>query len=387
MCGMGGINMKKKRILLITSSLDNGGAEKWVLNTIYNMDRSDIEIAYYFWGDIRQDTFLEKYNSMGIKTYFRKLNNKLLPVFILLGMDLTHFIQLTGPYDAIHVNGTKLLYQAICMWVSRKAEIPVRIVHCHSMASSNLSGIKKYIRKLLRNSIKHNATCIAACTKQAGQAKYGKSILKSSKFDVFKNGIDLEQYVFSEEKRKILRKKYNLENTFVLLHIGRMEYEKNHILLLKIFKKITEYENRAKLLLVGNGTLERSIFNYAKQLGISEKIIHISYTQEPENYYSVADVFILPSLYEGQPLVLLEALANGLPRVVSDGVPQLVNLDEHMQVVSLKAPLNEWIYAIENMRKEGRYTDGIKNLRKQGYDIKQTAAHVKQILCQQCGGL
>lgn len=378
--------MRKKRILLITSSLDNGGAEKWVLDTMYNMNRTDMEIVYYFWGDIRQDTFLAKYNSMGIKTYFRKLDKKLLPIFILLWIDLVQFIKLTGPYDAVHVNGTKLLYQAICMWISSKAGISVRIVHCHSTVMGNLSGIKKYIRKLLRDSIKQYATCIAACSVQAGQTKYGEDILKNPKFEVFKNGIVLEQYVFSEENRKDLRKKYNLEDAFVLLHIGRMEYEKNHMLLLKIFKKFTEYEDKARLLLVGDGTLKTSIFSYARQIGIYEKIIYIPYTQQAEEYYSAADVFILPSIYEGLGLVLLEALANGLPRIVSDGVPEAANLDRRMQTVSLKAPLDKWTDAIKQARKEGHYTDGSRILKEHGYDIRQTAACVKQILCQQNGG-
>ncbi len=379
--------MKKKRILLITSSLDNGGAEKWVLDTIYNMNRSDMEIVYYFWGDIRQDTFLEKYNSMGIKTYFRKLDKKLLPVFMLLFIDLKRFIKATGPYDAVHVNGTKLLYQAICMWVSNKAGIPVRIVHCHSTAKGNLSGIKKYIRQLLRNCIKQYATCIAACSIQAGQAKYGKDIIKNLKFQVFKNGIVLEKYIFSEEERKDLRKKYNLENTFVLLHIGRMEPEKNHMLLLKIFKKYTEYEDMARLLLIGNGTLEENIFNYAVELGIYEKIVHVPYTQETGKYYSAADIFILPSLYEGQSLVLLEALANGLPRIASDGVPETTNIDGKMHTVPLKAPLDKWTEAVKYARKEERYIDGSGCLKEHGYDIRKTAAYVKQILCQQAGGL
>lgn len=374
--------MKKKRILLITSSLDNGGAEKWVLDTMYNMNRSDMEIVYYFWEDIRQDTFLTKYNSIGIKTCFRKLDKKFSPVATTLGIDLAHFIKTTGPYNAVHVNGTKLLYQAICMWVSSKARIPVRIVHCHSTVVGDLSGIKKYIRKLLRNFIQKNATCVAACSVQAGQAKYGKNILKSDKFKIFKNGIVLEKYIFSEEKRKKIRKKYHIENNFVLLHIGRMEHEKNHILLLKIFKKFTEYEDDARLLLIGDGTLRESIFNYAIQLGIYEKIVHIPYTQETGSYYSAADVFILPSLYEGMGLVLLEAFANGLPRIVSDGIPESANLDGRMNIVSLKAPIDKWMYAIKSAKKEGRYANGDMYLKKQGYDIRQTAAYVKQLLCQ-----
>lgn len=365
------------KILLVTSSLDDGGAEKWMLDTVRNLDRTGLTIDYYFWEGIKADTFHSLYQALGVHLYFRNLNKNKLPVWLSLFFDLKKHIQKYGPYDAIHINGTPIIFQAVALGAAGK-NIKVRIVHSHCSFSSDLHGGKAIVRSLVRKYVIQKATDIVACSEMAGQAKYGDAVIKCSKFRVLKNGINLKQFFYSENLRGKARNELGLRECFTILHIGRIADEKNHAFLLDIFSEIAKKEPDAKLLLIGKGEKEKEVFLKASRLNLKDKIIHIPWTSEVEKYLSAADVFVFPSLHEGFPITLVEAQANGLQCVVSDVVPEETNISQEILFISLEDSPSFWTEQILQQKGKTRYNCR-EELYKNGYDVRQSAQDFLEI--------
>lgn len=359
------------RILLITSCLDDGGAEKWMLNTVQNMDLSNVHIDYYFWFLPKNDRFVPYYEKYGVNLFFRNLKCRIGKPFG-LKHDFKQFIKNQDFYDAIHINGTGLYEQMIILSVAQRLKIPVRIVHSHNAMPSNSHWIKAIIKDFTRKQIIKKATIVGGCSELATVVKYGLEITKSPKYHIFKNGIDLSKYSQTQQRRFDFRKKLTLESSDVFLHIGRFEKQKNHIFLLEIFSEILKHKPNAKLILIGHGNLEKEIFDKAKDLKLEGNILHISHTEKTEIYYSVADVFLLPSLFEGLPFVLLEAQTCGIPCVISDAISSESKVNDNVVSLSLKDSASKW--ADEAISMIGNNcTTGYENMLEAGYDLKQTA--------------
>lgn len=370
----------KKRILLVTSRLDDGGAEKWMVDTLSYMDRTDMQFDYYLFENIKKDTFQIRYQKMGVEIHERNLHLMKIPTAMALRTDLERFIDKYGPYAAIHVNGTPLVYQMAAMQAAQKKNIPVRIVHSHSSEASDLHGVKKAVRKIMRKNVYKNATVIGACSTLAGKKKYGEKVQSSKKFVILRNGIDTQKFRYSPQEREAIRKQLKLQNEFTLLHIGRLAKEKNHMFLVEIFSKILCMEPNAHLILVGSGEDEKAVLKKGKELKILDKIIHIPRTSEAQKYYQAADVFVLPSFFEGFGTVLIEAQAAGLPCFASDVVPSEADITNTICFLPLTQTAEEW--ANEILQAQGaKRSDGSELVRTAGYDIYNTAREFKIMLC------
>ena len=289
-----------KKLLFVTSDLNNGGAEKWVLDTLTHMDRTGFIIDSYYWGKILNYTFYEMYEKIGINLYFGKLDRDKPLENIKIWRSLKDFIAVHGPYDAIHINGTPLVKQLICLLVAKQQNITVRIVHSHNSAISKLRKWMPHIHGLVQRMVVSQATCVAACSKIAGEVKYGQAVLADPKFCIFRNGIDVKKYTFSKEKRNQMRKKMGFKNDdFIVLHIGRMTKQKNQLFLLKVFKALHDDWENSNLILIGDGPNKKETMNMIMEFGIENSVRYIQWTDYTENYFSAADVFLFPSLWEG----------------------------------------------------------------------------------------
>ena len=131
--------------------------------------------------------------------------------------------------------------------------------------------------------------------------------------DVYKRQIDIQHFLFDEKARIQMRSKLGLDNAFVVGHIGRFMKQKNQEFLIDIFFHLYQKNPQARLLILGEGPLEKELRDKIKKLNIEEKVIFGGVHKDVSIYYQSMDVFCLPSLYEGLPVVALEAQANGLP--------------------------------------------------------------------------
>lgn len=215
------------------------------------------------------------------------------------------------------------------------------IVHSRNskMVDSTLTNIMHKINFLLlpRNKIK-----MVAVSEKAGNWLFGKN----ANFKIINNGLNLQRFHFDGEKRKQLRVQYHMEDKFVIGHVGVFLPVKNHQFIIRIFKEVLKGKPNAKLLFLGDGPLKNQIQNYAVELGLADSIIFLGQRTDVEDWYSVMDVLVFPSQFEGFPNVILEAQATGLPCVMSDVITQEVMVTDLCECVSLEQTEYEWAKCI-----------------------------------------
>ena len=205
------------------------------------------------------------------------------------------------------------------------------------------------------------------------------------KFVNLQNKVDYcENKEFSDSHLTKLIADYALEEKFVVGHIGRFHVAKNHIFLLNVFKEIRKFKNNAILMLVGDGELRAEIESEIEKLGLKESVILTGQQSNVERFYSLFDVLVFPSLYEGLPGTIVESQAAAVPALVSENVTKDVAVTDYVKYLELEKSYEEWAKATlsfyeENYKSrsanfEKRYADTAKRLKDNGFDVKSEPA-------------
>ena len=247
-------------------------------------------------------------------------------------------------YDIVHANMTSLNF--IPLTIAKTCGIKVRISHAHS-TSNGKEKLHDLIKRILRPFSKIGATDLFACSEKAARWLYGDKCYEDGEVYIVNNAIDLSRFRYSEEERNRVRKELGIGNDiFVLGHIGRFCDQKNHKFLLDVFSSIKEKNSNSKLVLVGEGPLYEETKNYAALLKVERDVLFIGSSKTPEIYYNAMDAFVLPSLYEGLPIVAVEAQANGLLCFFSTEVTKEAKLLDSTQYLPLECGKDKWAHEI-----------------------------------------
>lgn len=220
-------------------------------------------------------------------------------------------------YRAVHAH--TMFSCGWAMGAAWLAGVPVRITHAHSALLDGGGRVKGCYEAVMRRLILHCATVLAACSEPAGHRLFGRRAWKDRGL-LLTNGIDNKAFSFREEHRRAIRSQYGLEGCFVIGHAGRLHPVKNQRFLLDLMPKVLKYKPNARLFLLGDGEDRPLLEEKIQALGHSGHVILAGNVTDVGACYSAMDVFCFPSHYEGMPLALLEARANGLPCLVSDRV-------------------------------------------------------------------
>ena len=162
------------------------------------------------------------------------------------------------------------------------------------------------------------STDLVACGKEAGNYMYG-----NKKYTIINNAMDLEKYMFNKQKRNEMRKKYDIrEENIVIGHIGRFTKQKNHEFIIYLFQKLLHKNKNFILFLVGNGEEQDKIKNIVREKHLEDKVIFAGIIDNTFEIYNLFDIFILPSLYEGMPVVSIEAQLSGLYCIFSSNIDE-----------------------------------------------------------------
>ena len=340
------------RVAQILNRMDSGGIESVVLNYYRHIDRSKVQFDFYFAEGSRlpQRQELEQLGAgpYPIPPYSHPVayHKALYTAFKQRGYKIVH----------AHLS-TMSIFPLFAAW---RAGVPVRICHNHSTAHWG-EGAKTLLKYILRPFNKIFATEWFACGETAGRWMYSNKAFDAGKVTVMPNAIDTAKFAYDPDARKRLRKELGIpQDAFVVGHVGRFTYAKNHVFLLKIFKELLKTEANARLLLVGEGELEQRTCQQAQELDIQDKVIFTGTRRDVNKLYSVMDVFCLPSRYEGMPVVAWEAQANGLACVFSDTVTKETMQSEKTIFVSLFSSVQNWVDKIITMN--GRTQCSVMNI-------------------------
>ena len=215
-----------------------------------------------------------------------------------------------------------------------------------------------------------------ACSHLAARWKFPTPIIKSEKYTVLKNAVDTRVMRYDSALREQTRRELGVENRLVIGHVGRFSQQKNHRYLLEIFAALLKKEPSARLLLAGEGVLLDETLAYAEELGVAERVTYLGIRRDIPALMNAFDVFLLPSFFEGLPVVGIEAQATGLPVVTSTGVTKELPLEDLATYLPLEESPETWAQQVLDSAKLPRQ-DTTARMVETGYDV-QVAARIMQ---------
>lgn len=352
------------RVLQIMGIVESGGVEAVIMNYYSHIDRSKVQFDFVMHKG-GNTNYIDAVKSMGARVYEITPYTKNLVTFT---YEIYKIIK-NGHYDIVHSNMNSLSgFPLFAAWL---AGARVRILHNHT-TDTKAEGFRTVIKRTLRPFAKMFANQYWACSKLAAEWMYGKKAVDSGKVTIINNAIDLNKFAFSQEKRDALRNELGLEGKFVVGHVGRFEKAKNHEFLIDVFTDVVEQEEKAFLLLIGEGSLMESIRKKVSELHLEKKVLFLGVRNDVADLYNVMDIFLFPSLYEGLGMVAVEAQVNGLPVVASTEVPKEVRITENIMWYSLNLEAKKWANEILSAKRVA-FAETLKSMQESGFDIVNEA--------------
>ncbi|MGY3718133.1 glycosyltransferase family 1 protein [Sutcliffiella cohnii] len=353
------------RVLQVFAQMNRGGAETMIMNLYRNIDRSRVQFDFIVHTEGECD-YDEEIEALGGVIYrMPRYSGK---NHLRYKKSWNEFFREHTEYRIIHghVRSTAAIYLKIA-----KAHRLTTIAHSHSTSSGR--GVSAIIKNILQYPIRYTADYLFACSKTAGEWLFGKKIYKNEKFLVVNNAIDSKKFIFDEKTREEIREEFAIDGKFVIGHIGRFNTPKNHEFLIDIFKEVYEKNNRAVLLLVGDGELREPIKAKINKMNLSDNVIFTGVRKDIPEILQAMDIFVFPSLYEGLGIAVIEAQAAGLPCIVAETIPKEAFVTDHIYSLSLKQSANKWANQILEYSNGFQRKNAFKQISNQGYDIFTTA--------------
>lgn len=358
----------KIKVLQVIGNLRIGGAETVAMNIYRYIDREKFEFHYLVYGTTIGE-YEEEVKELGGKVIHMNYLPKDLSKY---KKQLKQIVNRYGPYDIIHTH--MMFHNGIVLKSAKELGIPIRISHAHSTNNGgDVKGIIKLIIRyvyiyLSRIWIRNNAIEYIACGKMAGDYLYGKRFFEKNGI-LIKNGVNLDKYKYNNIIRQLMRNQYNLNGKKVYACIGHFERVKNQEFVIRVFERISKNNINARLVLLGEGKLKKHIQNLVKELNLVNKVLFTGNVNNVNEWMQAIDFLLMPSLYEGVPVTLIEAQAAGLKCFVSNRISKEVDITKTIKFIPLENSIEEWV-GIDKEDKDYIRDVDLKQLVKSGYDIK-----------------
>jgi glycosyltransferase involved in cell wall biosynthesis len=310
---------KPIRVLQVLGALNRAGAETWLMNVLRHIDRDQFRLDF-----LVHTTAAGAYDAE-----VRSLGGRIFPCVgprnpLAYSRALRKILRTQGPFDVVHSHVHA--YSGFVLRTARQAGVPLRIAHSHcdtSMLDIRSGAARRAYLALMNLWIQRHATLGLAVSRQAAASLFGANWSADPRWRISYCGIDLAPFR-EQADRAAVRGEFKIPaNAFVVGHVGRFDYQKNHKFLIEIFATLAKRRPEARLLLIGEGPLRPTIEEQVVSAGLQERVIFAgSRPDVPRLMTSAIDAFVLPSHFEGLPLVLLEAQAAGLPCLLAATVAE-----------------------------------------------------------------
>lgn len=353
----------KKILIINTVGYNYDGITSVILNYLKEMNKEDLSFSFPAYTTIHPK-LKEELEALGVlevipdrkkhvKAYIAQLNRIL-----------------KDGYDAIHIHGNSgtMLIETVLAKLHGVKNI---IIHAHSTSTNHpfVNAVLKYPMMML-------ADVKLACSDAAGKWLY-----EGQPYTVLNNAIDLKKYQFNPEIRAAHRAAMHIEDHFLIGHIGHFTVQKNHEFLIDTFAAYHSQESGAKLLLISDGPFFQQIQEKTRQLGLEEAVIFAGRRSDTAELYSSMDLLLLPSRWEGLPLTMIEAQANGLTMLVSDVITRDAKCTDPVFFKALTDGPESWAAEIQKIRTQSfaRTNFPEKAIAEMGFDIRQEAEVLRNI--------
>ncbi|MFD0588435.1 glycosyltransferase family 1 protein [Paenibacillus sp. GCM10027627] len=355
---------KPMRILQVVTVMNRGGLETMLMNYYRQMSRSGIQFDFLV-HRAEEGHYDKEIVALGGKLY------RMPPIrpgnYRRYFKELDRFFAEHKEYKVVHSHMNE--NSGFVLRAAKKAGVPCRIIHSH--LSDLRLDYKFPFRMYARYSIKDHPSAYFACSERAGEWLFGKSKSAGGSVTVLNNAVNTEEFAYKPEVRAAIRQELGAGEGLVVGHIGRFNEQKNHSFLLNIFEALLRRRTDALLVLAGDGYLRPVIEKEAEKRGLAASIRFLGVREDVADLLQGMDVFLFPSLFEGLPVVLVEAQAAGLPCIVSDRITTESNVTGRVAFVPLERSAEEWSELILNTPLER--TDTRSLLKQSGYDAAAMA--------------
>lgn len=345
------------RILHVVNDMHRAGLETMLMNYYRNIDRTKIQFDFLTHRPEKSD-YDDEIISMGGKVYYApRLYPQNYPKYFKY---MKTFFEEHPEYEIIHSHIDSMSY--LPLLAAKSAGIPVRIAHSHNTSIDK--DFKYLLKQIFRSQITSVANYYCACGQEAGQFLFPQKLCT-----IIPNAIEVNRFLYQDEVRKLKRRELGLTDEFILGHVGRLSYQKNHKFLIEIFSEVCKKNSKAVLLLIGVGEKEEEIRAQVHKLGLDANVKFLGSRSDVNELYQAMDIFVMPSFFEGIPVTGVEAQFADLPCIFSDKVPQEVSFTLNCEFISLQTSELEWanrILQYQNIKERGNNKKVLENSR---YDI------------------
>lgn len=347
-----------------------GGIEAFLLNLTKTIDKTNLQFDFLMRGNNPYlENTLKNYGAniykvpSGMSNYYKFVKS----------------ILVKNNYDFVHVHKNSAANIVLPLMVKKYTNAKL-IVHSHNTSPSGGSKIAIMLHKINRTKLMQLSDYRFACSDTAAEWMFGHNY-KDEQVKIIKNGIIVKDYVYNPEIRNKVRTEMGLEDKFVIGHVGAFREQKNHKFLLKLFSQLNI--PNAELVLVGEGPLKNEMKNYAKELGIQDKVLFLGSRNDVSQLLQAFDIFAMPSLWEGLSVATIEAQASGLPTLVSKNVSSNTKITNQLIFVPLQSEV--WVKKIREIKKNNQdRPNNSEIINKAGYDMTLSAEELRDFYLENC---
>lgn len=355
--------MSKRKILIVMGgrSMGYGGIESMIMNYYRRIDKTSLQIDFVFFGD-GEGIYDDELRANGSRLFHIPIKSK---HYFKSNKALKQLL-ISEKYDIIHANlNAAGIYSALK--IANKCGVKIRISHAHSTNHGTTSKLRWLINDYARKRIVKYSTHNFACSDMAADWYYN-----GYKSYIVPNAVDTKLFVFDKKIRADMRKKLCAENDFIIGHVGNLGYPKNQIFAVMVFAAVKKKCAASQLWLIGEGEDRAALEAKVYELNIADSVKFLGRRDDINELMQAMDCFVLPSLFEGFPVVIAEAAAADLPCVVSDTVTKSVVLTDKIILFPLEAGAEAWsdkmLEYINTSRK-----DNCSLIAEKGFDITKEA--------------
>ena len=370
------------RVLHVLGTTNLGGAESRIMELYRCIDRRKVQFDFLVHTD-KEGHYSKEIRELGGRIYslprFKVINyaeyKKAIKQFF---QEHREFVAVQG-----HMTSTASIYLPI----AKKAN-PSMVTIAHARSAGVDKGLKGYVTKCLRSSLKYKADYCFTCSKEAGIAVFGKKWVEQGKVWTIPNAIDVNRFQYNETVRNEIRAELGIQDKFVIGHVGRFGFMKNHSYLVDIFAELCRQREDMVLVLIGKGEEEENVHSKLKKLGVElfgdeqaleSKVLFLGNKFDVERYYQAFDYFVFPSTFEGLPGSVAEAQAAGLHCLISDKITREVALTELVSYRSIEEEPKHWAEEIlQNAEKALVRKDVREAIAQNGFDVNTQAVLMEE---------
>lgn len=356
------------RILVYGMTDNRGGIESYLMNYFRVISKNG-NMIFDFVTEYREIAYQDEVQKLGGKVYHIPSRRENLIAHI---RGIREILKKHPEYQKIYFNilSASETFSVVGAVGVKGVE---KIIHSHN------NSVKSIVRhRCLRPILNLLADKRFACSIPAAEFMFGRKYVNKGTY-IIKNAINTEKYKYDVQKRLHKREELKIFNEFVVGHVGRLCYQKNTLFLIDIFKVIHEVDSNAKLLIVGKGEDRSLVEDRIKKHNLQQHVIMAGERNDVAELMQAMDVFVLPSRFEGLPVVSIEAQVSGLPCVFADTFTKEADVSGAVEFCSLEKGAKYWAERILSYHNSERI-NSLERVVKSGFDIFHEAEKLEALL-------